>query len=67
VSQISENVGVSTSHNPKGLHGLYRDNFTLPCKTSKDLQYMKSVNFHLLPSISVSNIVSFQNPAFLEE
>jgi hypothetical protein len=28
VSRISENVGASTSRNPKGLHGLYRDNFT---------------------------------------
>jgi hypothetical protein len=27
---MSENVGASTSRNPKGLHGLYRDNFTLP-------------------------------------
>jgi hypothetical protein len=26
VSRMSENVGVSTSHDPKGLHGLYRDN-----------------------------------------
>jgi hypothetical protein len=26
---MSENVGASTSHNPKGLHGLYRENFTL--------------------------------------
>jgi hypothetical protein len=25
---MSENVGASTSDNPKGLHGLYRDNFT---------------------------------------
>jgi hypothetical protein len=25
---MSENVGASTSRNPKGLHGLYRDNFT---------------------------------------
>jgi hypothetical protein len=25
-----ENVGASTSRNPKGLHGLYGDNFTLP-------------------------------------
>jgi hypothetical protein len=23
---MSENVGASTSRNPKGLHGLYRDN-----------------------------------------
>jgi hypothetical protein len=28
VSRVSENVGASTSRNPKGLHGLYRDNFT---------------------------------------
>jgi hypothetical protein len=28
VSRMSQNVGASTSRNPKGLHGLYRDNFT---------------------------------------
>jgi hypothetical protein len=28
VRRMSENVGASTSRNPKGLHGLYRDNFT---------------------------------------
>jgi hypothetical protein len=28
VSRMPENVGASTSRNPKGLHGLYRDNFT---------------------------------------
>jgi hypothetical protein len=26
---MSENVGASTSRNPQGLHGVYRDNFTL--------------------------------------
>jgi hypothetical protein len=26
---MSENVGASTSYNPKGPHGLYRDNFNL--------------------------------------
>jgi hypothetical protein len=30
MSRMYENVGASTSRNPKGLHGLYRDNFTLP-------------------------------------
>jgi hypothetical protein len=30
MSQMSENVGASNSYNPKGLHGLYRDNFVLP-------------------------------------
>jgi squalene cyclase len=29
VSRMTENVGVSTSRNPKGLHGLYRDSCTL--------------------------------------
>jgi hypothetical protein len=33
VSRISENVGVSTCRKPKGLHGLYKDNFTLPYLT----------------------------------
>jgi hypothetical protein len=28
VSRMSENVGASTSRKPKGLHGLYRANFT---------------------------------------
>jgi hypothetical protein len=30
VSRMSENVVASTSRNPKNLHGLYRDKFTLP-------------------------------------
>jgi hypothetical protein len=30
VSQMSENVGASTSRNPKSLHGMNRDNLTLP-------------------------------------
>jgi hypothetical protein len=29
VRQMSENVGATTSRNPKGLHGLYSDNLTL--------------------------------------
>jgi hypothetical protein len=29
MSRMSEYVGASTSRNPKGLHGLYGDNFTL--------------------------------------
>jgi hypothetical protein len=28
---MSENVGASTSRNPKGLHGLYGDNFLIIC------------------------------------
>jgi hypothetical protein len=34
MSRMSENVGASTSRNPKGLHGLYGDNFTLPYRMS---------------------------------
>jgi hypothetical protein len=29
LSRMSENVGASTSCNPKGIHGLYRENFTV--------------------------------------
>jgi hypothetical protein len=29
MNRISENVGASTSSNPKGLHSLYRDNLIL--------------------------------------
>jgi hypothetical protein len=28
MSRMSENVGASTFRNPKGLHGLFRENFT---------------------------------------
>jgi hypothetical protein len=30
--RMSENVGASISRNPKGLHGLYGDNFTFYCE-----------------------------------
>jgi hypothetical protein len=33
MSRMSENVGASISRNPKGLHGLNRENFTLLCLT----------------------------------
>jgi hypothetical protein len=34
MSRMCENVGASTSRNPKCLHCLYRDNFTLPYHSS---------------------------------
>jgi hypothetical protein len=34
MSRMSETVGASTSRNPKGLHGLYSDNFILPLPLS---------------------------------
>jgi hypothetical protein len=32
MSRMSENVGASTSRNPKGLHGRYKENFTFYCE-----------------------------------
>jgi hypothetical protein len=37
VSRMSENVGASTSRNPKGLHGLYRGNFTFTIEVGNEL------------------------------
>jgi hypothetical protein len=38
-----------------------RESLRVACQTSKELQYMKSVNFHLLPPSSVSNIASLKS------
>jgi hypothetical protein len=47
---MSENVGASTSRNPKGLHGLYTDNFTLLCRSI--LHYvMDSIVFFIVIAI----------------
>jgi hypothetical protein len=40
MSRMSENVGASTSRNPKGLHGLYADNFTLPYLGNERILYL---------------------------
>jgi hypothetical protein len=37
---MSENVEVSTSRNPKGLHGLYKDNFTFTFTMSDLLPFV---------------------------
>jgi hypothetical protein len=37
VNRMSENFGASTSRNPKGLHGLYRDNFTITFLHGSDI------------------------------
>jgi hypothetical protein len=39
---MSENVGASTSHNPKGLHGLYGDNFTF-LHTFTNVKYISNL------------------------
>jgi hypothetical protein len=39
---MSENVGASTSHNPKGLHGLYRDNFTFTYSLLLEAEFILS-------------------------
>jgi hypothetical protein len=38
VCRMSENMGASKSHNPKGLQGLYRDSFALRNIHAKPLQ-----------------------------
>jgi hypothetical protein len=44
---MPENVGASTSRNPKGLHGLYRDNFFLPLYFMASLR-QKVLNYILI-------------------
>jgi hypothetical protein len=44
---MSENVGASTSRNPKGLHGLYGDNFNLKKKLSKYVFLLLQIRFRL--------------------
>jgi hypothetical protein len=43
MSRMSEYVGALTSRNPKGLHGLCRDNFTFHCLLIKSI-------FSILPA-----------------
>jgi hypothetical protein len=47
MSRMSENVGASTSRNPKGLHGLYGDNFTLGVMMWNQLFLMLSLVLHM--------------------
>jgi hypothetical protein len=42
---MSENMGASTSCNPKGLHGLYRDNFTDPYPEPDESNPNAATNF----------------------
>jgi hypothetical protein len=48
MSRMSENVGASTSHNPKGLHGLYRDKLTLPYHTICTYVFYRLLNQKIL-------------------
>jgi hypothetical protein len=45
---MSENVGASTSRNPKGLHGLYRDNFTLTSQETNNIYATRTNRLMLL-------------------
>jgi hypothetical protein len=54
----SENVGASTSRNPKGLHGLYRDNFTFTC-----LYIILKLRSRRVQLASNSQITSHYHPA----
>jgi hypothetical protein len=54
---MSENVGASTSRNPKGLHGLYGDNFTFYSILSKlDSFGLNFVNLKCLIKMNGNNI-----------
>jgi hypothetical protein len=45
--QITENVGASTSRNPKGLHGLYKENFTfILCHIHKSMYNIHYIYLH---------------------
>jgi hypothetical protein len=54
LSRMPENVGASTSRNLKGLHGLYRDNFTF-CLTYDKVQRFVKVRMKLLFSCKAKN------------
>jgi hypothetical protein len=60
---MSENVWASTSHNPKGLHALYRDNFTITFYLSTRLYGVISQKIIILITTSVrtSNVISTPN------
>jgi hypothetical protein len=44
---MSENVGASTSRKPKGLHGLYRENFTFTVTYPKQIE-IKAIEVTML-------------------
>jgi hypothetical protein len=49
---MSENVGTSTSLNPKGLHGLYKENYTLPKepkRMSTTFDISELISYHTRP------------------
>jgi hypothetical protein len=55
---MSENVGASTSRNPKGLHGMYRDNFTL-LYVNYNLGLLQRVDIGNVADVSEMNSLSF--------
>jgi hypothetical protein len=48
---MPENVGASTSRNPKGLHGLYRDNFTCTSSDFRQGEIHAAVGFGTLTEV----------------
>jgi hypothetical protein len=52
MSRMSENVGASTSRNPKGLHGLYAENFTFTFLPATQHSLVLTENRHLTPVTS---------------
>jgi hypothetical protein len=47
MSRMSENVGASTSRNPKGLHSLYRDNFIFYVFSFVNIFYERDISADL--------------------
>jgi hypothetical protein len=59
---MPENVRASTSHNPKGLHNLYRDNCTFICVRDMILSYAQGLYPYLtLVNGSFLKIIVFYN------
>jgi hypothetical protein len=49
---MSENVGASTSRNPKGLHGLYRESFTFTLNYTYTIKSQLFLLFYILAKIN---------------
>jgi hypothetical protein len=48
VNRMSENMGASTSRKPKGLHGLYRENFTFTRRNELGWRVLSNKKVHTI-------------------
>jgi hypothetical protein len=63
---MSENVGASTSRNPKGLHSLYGDNFTFTLQYYGHYLSEPSVSDYVQINFVLTYIVHLSKCAILE-